>query len=66
LVLMLQHLVKSAAPKTQAEYDHLIGIRDNLVSADNIVRVVVLVGWIVCLWIDEPGSKAEAAELPAE
>jgi len=65
LVLMLQHLVKSA-PKTQAEYDHLVGIRDNLISADNIVRVVVLVGWIVCLWIDEPGTKAEAAELPAE
>jgi hypothetical protein len=54
-----------AAPKTQAEYDHLIGIRDNLVNADNIVRVAVLVGWIVCLWIDEPGTKDEIAEVPA-
>jgi hypothetical protein len=66
LVLMLQHLVKTAAPKTQAEYDHIIGIRDNLVNADNAVRVVVLVWWIVCLWIDEPGTSDPASELPAE
>ena len=65
LVLMLQHLVKTAAPKTQAEYDHIVGIRDNLVNADNAVRVAVLVGWIVCLWIDEPGTTEEAVKLPA-
>jgi hypothetical protein len=66
LLLTLQRMMRAAAPKTQAEYDHIVGIRDKLFNADNAVRVAVLVWWIVCLWIDEPGTSDQAAELPAE
>jgi len=49
---------------TQAEYDKLLGLRDKLINADKVVYVCVLLWWIACLWIDEPGGSGAAA--PAE
>jgi hypothetical protein len=52
---------------TQAEYDKLLGLRDKLINADKVVYVCVLLWWIACLWIDEPGERAETgAALDAE
>jgi hypothetical protein len=52
-----QAIALHAAPQTQAEYEHVLGIQDKLYNANSVAFLAVLVWWIVCLWIDEPGSK---------
>jgi len=47
---------------TQAEYVRIIGLRDKLIHANNVVYLAVLVWWIACLWIDEPGTKSRDQE----
>jgi hypothetical protein len=49
---------------SQADYRRVMGLEDKFVNADSVVLLAALVWWIVCLWIDEPGSKAAAD--PAE
>lgn len=62
-----QMIALKAAPQTQAEYEHVLGLRDKLFNSNSLVYVAVLVWWVVCLWRDEPGTQsAEAlAEIPA-
>ena len=43
-------------PRTQAEFDHIIGLRDKLFNANGALFCAVLIWWIACLWIDEPGA----------
>ncbi len=45
-------------PHTQAGYDHLMNVQDRLVNANSTVALVVMIWWIACLWIDEPGAAA--------
>jgi len=59
-----QLIARTAAPHSQAEYDRILGLRDKLFNANGALYVAVLVWWIVCLWIDEPG--AADAEPPVE
>ena len=66
LLIALERMAKMAAPHNQAELDHLLSMRDNLVNANSVIYVAVLVWWIVCLWIDEPGAKNDAPQVPAE
>ncbi len=49
---------------SRADYVRVMGLQDKFVNADSVVLLAALVWWIVCLWIDEPGSKAAAD--PAE
>src|SRR3984957_14161703 len=49
---------------SQAEYDRLLGLRDKLIHADDVVYLCVVLWWIACLWVDEPGGPG--AELDAE
>jgi hypothetical protein len=35
-------------------------------DAYSAVYLAVLVWWIACLWIDEPGTADQDAEVPAE
>lgn len=58
-----QFVAKTAAPHTQAEYDKIVGLRNKLFNADGVVYIAVFVWWIVCLWMDEPGSSAEPEEV---
>ena len=53
-----QYIARTAAPHSQAEYEHLLGLRDNLFNANGVVYIAVLIWWIVCLWADEPGAGA--------
>ena len=46
---------------SQADYRRVMGLEDKFVNADSLVLLAALVWWIVCLWIDEPGSKAAGA-----
>ena len=66
LLIALERMAKMAAPHNQAELDRILGLRDNLVNANSVIYIAVLVWWIVCLWIDEPGAKEAAPEIPAE
>jgi hypothetical protein len=51
--------------RTQAEYEHIMNLRDKLIHANNVVYLCVLVWWIAWLWFDEPGAPSVAAA-PAE
>ena len=55
-----QLIAMKAVPSTQAEYERLLALRDKVFNSGGVVYVVVIVWWIVCLWIDEPGPKALA------
>ncbi|MGD0629116.1 MAG: hypothetical protein ABR987_07180, partial [Terracidiphilus sp.] len=52
----------SAAPHSQAEYDRIMGLRDKMFNANGAIYIAIVIWWIACLWIDEPG--ANAAEPP--
>ena len=39
-----------------AEYEHIVNLRENLFNANSVVYLAVLIWWIACLWIDEPGN----------
>jgi len=53
-------------PHTEAEYAHIMGLGGKLVNANKVVSIVVLVWWIVCLWIEEPGAASVEAVAPAK
>ncbi|MGD0903469.1 MAG: hypothetical protein ABR924_11070 [Terracidiphilus sp.] len=65
LLVVLQRMVRTA-PQSRAEFDRIMSQRANLINADGALYVAVLVWWIVCLWIDEPGTDSEAGDLPPE
>jgi hypothetical protein len=53
--VILQLIARSAKPHSQAEYDHLVNLSNRIVNANGALYVAVVVWWIVCLWIEEPG-----------
>jgi len=55
-----QRIAMKAAPQTQAELDHLIGMREKLSNANEVVFLAVVIWWIACLWLDEPGMSVDA------
>ena len=63
-----QTIARHTTPHSQAEYERVIGIQEKLLNTNSAVYLLVVIWWIVCLWIDEPGTAGEntAAEtLPA-
>jgi hypothetical protein len=58
-----QIVATTLVPKSQAEYDHARSLQEKLFNADNVVYIVVLIWWIACLWIDEPGTAPAAIEV---
>jgi hypothetical protein len=58
-----QQIAMHTTIHTQAEYSRVMGLQEKFYNANNVVYLVALVWWIVCLWIDEPG--AATAEIPA-
>jgi hypothetical protein len=62
-----QRIAMTAVPHSQAEYDHVVGLREKLFNANGALYVAVLVWWIIVLWIDEPGAavaEPDAIETP--
>ena len=43
---------------SQAEYKRAVDMMQSLDNANSIIFIVVLVWWIICLWIEEPGAKS--------
>jgi len=56
--IIWERIAHSATPKSMADYQHLMGLRDKLFNANSAIFVVVAVWWIVCLWRDEPGTSS--------
>ena len=55
-----QEIALHTVPHSQAEYDHAMGLQEKLYNANSVIFVAVVVWWIVCLWIDEPGTAGPA------
>jgi hypothetical protein len=49
---------------SQAEYDRVIGLQGKLYNANSVIYLLVIIWWIVCMWLDEPGAVAPAASDP--
>jgi hypothetical protein len=60
--IIWQIIAKTAKPHSMAEYERVVGLREKLFNGNSVIYLAVLVWWIACLWIDEPGS-AEPAEV---
>jgi len=60
-----QIIARTVHPLTRQDYEHVIALGNKLVNANKVVYIVVLVWWIVCLWLDEPGT-AQPEVLEAE
>jgi hypothetical protein len=58
----LQHIATQVTIHSQDEYKRVIGLINSLNNANSVIFLVVLVWWIVCLWIDEPGTENEEKE----
>jgi hypothetical protein len=63
---ILEVIAHRSVPHSQADYEHLLGIRDTLVNVNGWVYMAVIVGWIVCLWFDEPGANTAVPEIALE
>jgi len=63
-----QKIANGAPPRSQAEYTRISGLQDKLFNANSAVYLLILLWWIACLWIEEPGAKpaAPAGGIPAE
>jgi hypothetical protein len=53
-------IARHTTPHSQAEYERVLGLQEKLLNTNSAVYVIVLIWWIVCLWIDEPGTAAAA------
>ena len=62
----LRRLAMTATPESRAASERIVAISEKTINANSAVYLAVLVWWIACLWIDEPGAEDEAAELAPE
>jgi hypothetical protein len=58
-------------PTSQEQYEHVLALRDKISNANSAIYLAVLIWWIACLWMDEPGAtktveSAETASIPSE
>jgi hypothetical protein len=63
--IIWQIIARTASPHSQAEYERIVGLREKLFNANSFVYLAVLIWWIACLWMDEPGAVPAADEVPA-
>jgi len=61
-----QLIASHAAPHSEAEYEHIMGLQEKLYNANSVIYIAVLVWWIACLWRDEPVPTAIAADAAPE
>ena len=55
-------IARHTTPHSRAEYERVIGLQGKLLNTNSAVYVIVLIWWIVCLWIDEPGASSTSAD----
>ena len=62
--IIWQVIAKTAKPHSMAEYQHIVDLREKLFNANSVVYLAVVVWWIACLWINEPGSETADILVP--
>ena len=62
--IIWQIAARTAAPHSQAELQRALDFRDRLFNGNRALDVAVLIWWIACLWIDEPGPAATMPPAP--
>jgi hypothetical protein len=63
--LIWEKIALNTTVHQQADYQRVMDLQTKFYNANSAIYLVVIIWWIVCLWIDEPGT-ASAAALPAE
>jgi hypothetical protein len=58
VVRLVWESIARNVPRTQEGYNHMLDLQSRFVNANSMVVLVVMMWWIVCLWIDEPGAAA--------
>ena len=53
-------IVHHTTVDSRAKYEHLMDTQEKLLNGNSVVYILVLIWWIVCLWIDEPGGSDPA------
>jgi hypothetical protein len=54
-------IARHTTPHSQAEYEHVMALQGKLLNTNSAIYVIVLIWWIVCLWMDEPGTTKSAS-----
>jgi hypothetical protein len=62
--IIWQVAARTAAPHSPAELQRALDFRDRLFNGNRALDVAVLIWWIACLWIDEPGPAATMPPAP--
>ena len=57
---ILQLIRLHTVAHSQAEYDRIMALPDKLFNANGVLYIAVLIWWIACLWVDEPGTASPA------
>jgi hypothetical protein len=57
---VVQSIIRTAHPQSQAEYERVLDLITRLLYADKLVYLAALVWWIAWLWQDEPGAAQPA------
>jgi hypothetical protein len=58
-------IARHTTPHSREEYEHVMALQGKLLNTNSAVYIIVLIWWIVCLWIDEPGATvATVGEKP--
>jgi len=50
---------------TRAQFERIMALQTKIYNANSVIYLAVLLWWIVCLWIDEPGAEKRLTA-PAE
>jgi len=53
----LQHVGQHMTIHSQADFQRAMSLINTLNNANGIILIAVLVWWIICFWIDEPGTE---------
>jgi membrane protein required for beta-lactamase induction len=56
-------IARHTTPHSREEYEHVMALQGKLLNTNSAIYVIVLIWWIVCLWIDEPGTAVEESTI---
>ncbi len=57
----VEHIAMNTTIHGQDDYKRVMDLMSSLNNANSIIFLVVLLWWIVCLWIDEPGTEKQGS-----
>ena len=60
-----ESMVRHTLPHSRAEYEHIMNLQEKLLNSNSLVYLLVVVWWIICLWVDEPGTPAAIGTVSA-